>query len=114
MSCGTESTNVIHVSRHRGDSLRLTLDMGGEGGAEIDASGWLWLAQVRKDGTLVQTMSVTPIDPIKGVVEVGLTAAQTTAMPVDDFDFDVQATDAAADVRTLITGRLRIKEDVSR
>jgi hypothetical protein len=114
MSCGTESSNVVHVSRHRGDSLRLTVDLGGEGGSEIDASGWLWLAQVRKDGVLMQTMEVTPIDPIKGVIEVGLTSAQTTAMAVDDYDFDVQCTDQAADVRTIVTGRLRIKEDVSR
>lgn len=113
MSCQTTThDNTVYVSRYRGDTLRLTVDLDGD--SEVDVTGWTWLAQVRDTtGALVQTMTVTPVDPLNGVVAVELTAEQTGAMPVGDHPFDVEATDTDGGTRTVVVGKLRIRQDTS-
>jgi hypothetical protein len=113
MNCNESSTGEVYVSVTRGDTMRLIVDLGA-GSGEIDVTGWSWLCQVRDaEGALVETMTVEVVEAGKGVLELMLSAEQTATMQAQDYVWDLQATDAASDVRTLVRGQLRVREDVS-
>jgi hypothetical protein len=107
------SGDVVLVDTYRGDTVRLQVELFSATGT-VDISGWLWLSQVR-DATdaVVATMSTVLLDVDKGVLELGLSDEQTAAME-GDYRFDLQATDANDDVRTLFEGKIRVRPDVSR
>jgi hypothetical protein len=116
MTCNDQASNgdVVLVDAFRGDTIRLQVELFGATGT-VSIAGWLWEAQVR-DATdaVVATMSTVLLDVDKGVLELGLTAEQTAAMDPADYAFDLEATDAANDVRTLFAGKIRLRPDVSR
>jgi hypothetical protein len=110
----TTGSNVVLVDAYRGDTVKLKVELFGATGG-VDIAGWLWEAQVR-DATdaEVASMSTVLVDVDKGVIELGLSPAQTGALVPGDFTFDLEATDASNAVRTLFVGRMRIRPDVSR
>jgi len=109
----TDETNVVHVAVTQGDTLRLVVDLDAASG-EIDITGWTWRCDASYSGGLVlQPMTVEVTDPAKGVLELSLSPEQTAAMMAVDYSWDLEATDTADDVRTLVTGRLRIRSDVT-
>lgn len=113
MSCDETNTGEVYVAVTRGDTLRLTVDLDAESG-EVDITGWSWLCQIKDaSGTLAASMTVEPVDPTKGVLELSLSAPETSTIAPADYDWDLQATDGGGDVRTLLTGHLRVREDVS-
>lgn len=113
MSCDETNTGGVYVAVTRGDTLRLTVDLDASSG-EVDVTDWLWLCQLRTaGGTLAGPMTVEVVEASKGVLELSLTAAQTAALAVADYDWDLQATDTDANVRTLVSGKLRVRADVS-
>lgn len=115
MSCTDKSTEEVLVATYRGDSVRVGLALGDAGGAPVDASGWSWLAQLRSAaGGLVDQFAVDTSGSATGAVTLSLTPAQTELLVPADYSWDLQATDTEADVRTLVTGRLRVRSDVSR
>lgn len=111
--CEQGDDGLVYVSRRRGDSLRLTVDLGADTG-DVDISGWTFLAQVRDAAdALLATMTATPIDPLAGIFQLDLSGSQTAAMPLGDHDFDVEASDLLGGSRTVVNGQLRIREDTS-
>jgi len=108
-----DTDNIVYVSCVQGDTLRLTVDLDAATG-EVDITGWEWKATVRHPGTDALTpMTINVTGPTEGILEISLSPAQTAALAPGDFDWDLEATDTNADVRTLVLGQLRIREDVS-
>jgi hypothetical protein len=103
--------DTVYVAATRGDTVAFDVTLYGPTDEPLDLTGWTWLSEVR-DGTktLVATFVVTP--GAVGVVTLSLDAA-TTAPLLGDYVFDIQATDDQATVKTLVHGKLRIREDVT-
>jgi len=102
--------NVVHTMRRRGDSLRLKVFLGGEDRA-IDVSDWSFLCQLLRWGwARGSEMTSTVIDAEKGVVEISLTGEETAAMPAGDYDWSLRCTDTKGDRRTVLFGKIRLKE----
>jgi hypothetical protein len=108
-----KSDNIVYVSVTQGDTLRLSVDLNGSTG-DVDITGWTWRATVRHpDGTTATPMTTEVTDAAAGILEISLSPEQTSGLGVADYDWDVEATDTFDDVRTLVVGRLRVREDVS-
>lgn len=117
MSCSVpESTGPkpVLVQTYQGDSVRFTATFTDAADKPIDVTGWTWLAQLRAaDDTLAGAYVVDVTNATDGVLVLTLTEAQTTAMPLGDLLWDVEANDGT-DTRTVLNGKLRVREDVSR
>lgn len=86
-----------------------------------DMSVWgTWSAQLRyaEDGVTAIAFSValgSPTDSdVPAVLTFSLTAAQTAAMALDTYLFDVQATGGDTSPDTPFSGRLNVTKDVTR
>lgn len=113
MRCTTETDSTVYVSAFRGDSVELTVQFFDAAGQPLDVSGWSWLAQVRDDAdALIATFDLYEADDTSTVL-LSLSDEVTVGMVVADFDWDLQGTDDGGSTKTLVTGRLRLKEDVS-
>jgi hypothetical protein len=105
--------DIVYVSTTRGDSLRLSVDLDAATG-DVDITGWTWKATVRDpDEVKLVPMTIEVTDVSAGILELSLSPAQTAEMLPADYDFDLEATDTFADVRTLVVGQLRVREDIS-
>lgn len=116
MTCTQSTSNTVAVAIHRGDTMRLGVTLADDAGAPVDVTGWSWLSQLRTDPddvTLV-AVEVAVVDAPGGRLELSLAPELTAALPTRDFSWDLQATDVEGDVRTVLTGQLRVREDVSR
>jgi hypothetical protein len=111
MSCKPPTDDTVYVSTKRGDTVELVVELYDLVGAPLSITGWNWLVQLRDaNDAVVADFAVAPGDSTVGL---SLTSSDTTAL-LGDYDWDLQATDTGATVETLVTGRLRVKEDVSR
>lgn len=117
MTCETTTgaDSTVYVSAYRGDDIDLDVALFGAAGQGLDITGWSWAAQLRDSaGVLVADWTVLVTDAVAGELSLMLTAAQTSGLALADFDWDLQATDTSASVKTLVVGRLRLKEDQTR
>src|SRR4051794_37521134 len=115
MTCETTTDSTVYVSAFRGDDIDLDVALFGATAAPLDVTGWSWAAQLRDAaGALVAAWTVLVTDPPAGELSLMLTAAQTTGLALADYDWDLQATDTGGGVKTLVVGRLRLKEDQTR
>jgi hypothetical protein len=111
--CEESNSDAVNVAIIRGDTLRLAVDLDAESG-DIDVTGWSFLCQLRDAaGGVAATMSTEVLDALKGILQLSLTPGQTGALAPADYAWDLQAQDTAADVRTLVAGKLRVRADVS-
>ena len=107
----TTVDRLVYVAAYGGDDIDLTVTLRDADGQPVDVDGWIWLAQIRDtDDTLIDEFTVTEVEP--GVLLLSLGAADSAVMGAADYRWDLQAT--ADEVRTLVEGRLRIRQDVSR
>lgn len=108
-------TDEVLVGIYRGDTLRLTTTLTGAADAPVDVTGWGWRCQLRKaDDTLAGDLAVNVVDAPGGRLELYMDQLDTAQLDLADYVFDVEATDVGANVRTLLTGKLRIRGDVTR
>lgn len=117
MSCTTaDTTNDVAVWLYRGDTMRLLVELRDASGAPVDITGWTFVSQLRPtaDDPSSVPIAITVNDPTSGSLQLELAPVVTAALTVRDYAFDVEATDTTDDVKTLIVGQLRVKEDVSR
>jgi hypothetical protein len=115
MYCEPLDDGTVNVSVTRGDTLRLRVDLTGTADAPVDVTGWSWLAQVRAapDQMPLIVIDVLVVDAPTGVLELSIDDEVTAGMQPADYVWDLQATDQADDVRTVLDGGLRIRADVS-
>lgn len=105
---------IVHVSAYRGDSVELAVTLMTSSGALVDAYGWVWRSYIRDaSGTQVGTWTENVEQSDKGLLTLALTQAETEALGTGDFSFDLEANDSEGSTRTLVEGKLRIREDVS-
>ena len=117
MTCETTTgaDSTVYVSAYRGDDINLDVALFGADEQPLDITGWTWAAQLRDSaGGLVADWTVLVTDAAAGELSLTLASATTTGLALADYDWDLQATDAVGGVKTLIVGRLRIKEDQTR
>lgn len=115
MYCEPLDDGTINVSVVRGDTLRLRVDLADDSGQPVDVTGWSWLSQVRAapDSIPLVPVTVEVLDAPGGVLELSIDDEVTAGMQPADYVWDLQATDEADDVRTIISGGLRVRSDVS-
>jgi hypothetical protein len=116
MTCTDQSTgDTVNVAVKRGDTLRLRVELSDKSGQPIDVTGWGWRCQLRAaDDTLAGDIDVAVLDAPKGALELSIDHLDTAALALADYRFDLEATDVASDVRTVLTGALRVQADVTR
>ena len=112
MSCETID-ETVYVSVRQGDSLLLGVDLDGATGECRHHRLALGVPASRRRGWgLRRIMTPTPTDLPAGLLELSLSPEQTAALAPADYDWDLQAADLNLDVRTLVVGRLRVREQV--
>lgn len=96
--------------------MRLGVTLADEAGAPVDVTGWSWLSQLRTDpdDVALVAIQVEVTDATKGQLELSLAPELTAALPTRDYVWDLEARDTANDVKTVLNGQLRVREDVSR
>src|SRR3954468_22535436 len=116
MTCNDVTTGgTVAVVVKRGDTMRLRVELSDKDGAPVDVTGWSWRCQLRAaNDTVAGDITVTVTDAPQGVLELSIDAADTALLALADYRFDVEATDLAADVRTVLDGAVRISADVTR
>lgn len=116
MTCTQSTDNTVAVAITRGDTMRLRVTLTDADDAPVDVTGWSWQCQLRidPDDDALVTIMVEVVDGVGGRLELSLAPDLTAALPVRDFVWDLEARDGNDDVRTVLTGQLRVREDVSR
>lgn len=114
---------VNFVDVVRGDSLFATVTID-EGGTPVDVSGYTWRAQVRatadSTGSPLFSFTVGTASAATGILTLTLDAASwadpADALPLPDpakFFWDLEGTSGST-VRTFLSGKIKLKADVSR
>lgn len=110
--------SALSLSVLKGDDLTRSFTIKDENDNPIDITGWTFLAQLRvrpSDAAVVETWTVTITNAAGGAFDMKLTAAKTGAMTPGTYVWDLQRTDAAGDILTLLAGStLQVVQDVSR
>jgi len=118
MSCTIADTTVndIAVVLYRGDTMRLLVELRNASGGLVDITGWTWQSQLRMSADDVDSVpiAITITDPTVGTLQLELASVVSAALTPRDYVFDVEATDGDDNVKTLVVGQLRVKEDVTR
>jgi len=113
----TLSPNILQydITAYMGDTLIVPVTWKDSTGLAVNFSGGTGLSQIK----LAKT-DIVPVDTFTVVLGSGtgnltysLTAAQTTALGIGSWVYDVQIT-VGPIVRTYIAGKLKIIQDVSR
>lgn len=99
-----------------GDTYDQRVTVVDQAGTAVDITGGTLILTVRDyvDAIMATDTSTTFSDPTNGVGEVGFTAAETGAFTLGVFNYDIQFTDAAAEVFTVITGIFQVSERETR
>lgn len=110
------------VSLYRGDSLTLRVSILDINGTPVNTTGWtIEFTARRQDVSPVSTIyktsatpgEVDPVDEPNGVWDVKLSASDTN-IAIGRHVFDVQATDPAGRVYTVLKDDIRVLQDVTR
>ena len=97
----------------RGDHKPLRVTVIGKDGAPVNVSGWSFVMSI------ASRPGETPMHQVSGVIEdapagrVRFELTPTETAQAGSFYFDVQATTAAGQIRTVAAGKLVIKQDIT-
>lgn len=113
------TAEVIDLSIHRGDTKPWRYTVKDSAGAAVDITGYTFLLTVdpsdepaNSDNNLFQ-LTGTIIDGPAGIVEFGMSAVQADQTP-SVYYYDVQMTDGAAKLHTIIKGKFTFKQDITK
>lgn len=100
----------------QGDDWSFPATLKDQAGAAIDLTGYTFLAQARTRASagVAFTLTVTVTDAANGVVTVTVDAATTADIGPGTYVWDLQWTDAAGDIRTILAGTITVLPEVSR
>lgn len=101
----------------QGDDWSLPLTVKDENDTVIDMSGYSFLAQARtraKAAAVAFTFTVDDTDAATGVLVLEVAAATTADVPAGTYEWDLQWTDGAGDIRTILAGVVTVRPEVSR
>ncbi|HHA18786.1 MAG TPA: DUF2479 domain-containing protein [Methylophaga sp.] len=106
---------------YRGDTQRFTLVFTDNNKNPIDITGatvWFTLkSDISADDSEAEIQKVVTnhIDPANGITEVVLSADDTSALiPNRNYYYDFQIKLSTGDVKTLLAGKVKVLEDVTR
>jgi len=116
-------TDTVKIADfYRGDTKVYKFTFTGQ-----DITGWAIWFTMKNDSSDLDEDAVLQVtataggnvldDPVNGIMYLTLTSSQTNLLEPNEFFYDFQrviATSSPADVRTLLSGRLRILTDISR
>lgn len=114
--CGCDAVgedNTVYVSAFRGDTVELDVTFYDVAGEPLDISNWVWACELRDAADVVVT-NFGVYDAGPGSLLLELTDVTTAGLAVADYAWDLEGTDDETNVKTLVRGQLRIKEDVTR
>ena len=111
------SPNVLQydITAYLGDTLTVPITWKDSTGAIVNLTGSTGLGQIKlakTDITSVETFTVT-LGASTGNITFSLTAAETAALGIGTWVYDIQVTTGTT-VRTYVTGKLKIIQDISR
>lgn len=114
-SCPTGQDGTVYVSAYRGDDVALDVTFYDSSGAHLNLEGWMFRSQLRDaSGTLLDTWEIDDDTyQYEGLVKMTLPNDVTSGLSPADYDWDLQAQDDDSTIKTVVIGKLRIKEDVS-
>lgn len=107
------------ITRYRGDTVADKVTVTDANGAVVNITGYTFLLTVNKEaaptGTSNQLFQVagTITDAPNGKVEFSPTSLQSDQTP-GKYYYDVQMTDAASKIQTILYGRYVIKQDITK
>lgn len=116
---GTIGANLkpkrFNIEIYQGDTFRFVLAMTGPSAAVLDTTGWAGLAQIRKtDNSPGETPELDITLDNVGNVTVFVSNTGTAALAgATEYRYDIQLTDDATNVRTVIGGTILVTEDIS-
>jgi hypothetical protein len=117
---GTIGANLMpkrfDIELYQGDTFKFVLAMTGPSNAVLDTTGWIGLAQIKYGATNLpgETPNMTVTIDAVGNATVTISNTGTAALlGTTTYKYDIQFTDAASNVRTVIGGNLTITEDIS-
>ena len=106
---------------YRGDTQRYKLTLTEkETGDPIDLTGgtmWFTLKSKASDtdaDAVVQKQVTTHLDAVNGITEVVLDATDTTNADAGRYYYDFQFVDSAGTVKTILAGKVRLLQDITR
>lgn len=113
--CGTEADeDVVYVNQLRGDTFRLLVELADPSRNPVDVTGWTWRCDLADAAGVVATIDVNTTDALIGVLQLTMTGETTAGLALGDYAFDLEGTDTDTVTKTFVTGRLRLREDVTR
>ena len=110
----------MHLKRYRGDTYKHLLVIQDSNGNPIDITGYSFILTINKerdptDGSnIVLTMTGVIEDAAEGKVALQPALNDINAADIGSWYFDIQQTDGAGDIRTLVKGRYDILQDISK
>lgn len=104
---------TLNVEAWQADDVLIPLVFKDSAGVPIDLTGRTFASEIRDQaGNLKSTATIT-VTPLTGSVLVKFPKTDTaTMLPTDSMTWDLQQT-MSGDVRTWVTGRFRIKIDIT-
>lgn len=108
-----------NIERRRGDTYPMRWTIKDSSGSVVDITGYTFLMTVdpssspSDDTQNLFQLSGTLVDPANGVVEFAPGAPEANIAP-GEYHFDIQMTDTSSYIRTIVTGRYCIKQDITK
>jgi len=115
MASFTPNILQYDITAYRGDTLTVPVSWKDSTGVFIDLSGSTGLGQIKlakTDALAVDEFTVT-LGNAEGNLTISLSAEQTAGLGTGSWVYDIQVTTGAV-VRTYISGKLKIIQDVTR
>lgn len=106
-------SDTVYVNQVRGDTFHLMVELADGNRNPVDVTGWTWRCDLADAAGVVAAVDVDTADAVIGVLQLAMTAATTAGLALGDYAFDLEATDPTPNTRTLVAGRVRVREDVT-
>lgn len=116
MASTTVSTSDI--CRFRGDDYSFTITIKDSAGDAVDITGFSFLLTI--DPSSAPTSDTNNLDQLTGTItdatggQVRFDPTATSVGTVGNYFYDVQQTDAGGKVRTILTGKWDVEQDVTK
>lgn len=108
---------VYNFTTTQGDDVAETFTFKDDDGAAINLTGYTFAAQMRRtpsDTAVLATFSFTITSAAGGTVDMTLSKTVTAGLQPGVYPYDVQWTDAAGKVRTVLAGKVTVLAEVTR
>jgi len=103
---------MAEITHKKGDTLEWVITLT-ESASAVDISDFSIRAQIRQKTTLIATLTTTITNASGGVFSLTATATSTASWTVGTHSCDIEFTDAAGDIFSTETFKLKLIEDIT-